>query len=72
MNSMFLPPLRPADAPWDLSFIIVTYFIPVNLGSFFKSARVALEVALTLSDLFFSRDGLELLVSLIAIAEVTG
>jgi hypothetical protein len=73
MNSMFLPPLRPADPPYDLSFIIVTCFLPVKLGSFPRAARVTLEVELAPSDLFAVRAGLlELFMSLMAIAEVTG
>jgi hypothetical protein len=72
MNSMFLPPLRPADPPYDLSFIIVTYFLPVKLGSFPRAARVELEVELRPSDLLVVRAGFELLKSLMAIAEVIG
>jgi len=73
MNSIFFPPLRPADPPCDLSFMIVTYFLPVKPGSFPRAARVALEVELAPSDLFAVRAGLlELFMSLIAIAEVTG
>jgi len=72
MNSIFFPPLRPADPPCDLSFIIVIYFLPVKPGSFLSASIVALEVEFTPSDLLATVAGLELLKSLIAIADVIG
>lgn len=72
MNSMFFPLLKPADPPCDLSFMMVTYFCPVKLGSFARAAKTAGEVELVPSDLLAVVMGFDMLTSLMAIADVTG